>query len=167
MTVSVQLRALGGYWRIQAALIDAFISGCITIEEALAHPLVSTAILVEEIAALRQRIIAALDRGDSQEAERIAAEGLVGWHISSNERLMARRGWANGNSIYDAAQIPEKHRRVIDLVLMRAGDPDKNRKGYFSLREIANITGHPLRTVQEWAHDDMAKLKRLDWEEVA
>ena len=47
MSVSPQLRALGSEARILAALIDAFIAGCVYVDEAWEHRLVKTQILVE------------------------------------------------------------------------------------------------------------------------
>lgn len=140
--ISPQLRALGPEARILSALIDAFIAGCIYVDEAWDHRLVKTAIIVES--------------GKSE-----------GWNEDRATRVMASRGWKGAEGIYDAAGIPDKHRRVIDLALWQAGSPDKNRKGYFTLQQIADMTGHPLRTVKLWIHDDLPKLARLDWEDAA
>jgi DNA mismatch repair protein MutH len=137
--MSPQLRALGVEIRLLAVLIDA-IAAFGKYNEAVQARL-DTALLTEK-------------RGE-------------GWNEDHASRVMAARGWKDAEGIYDAAQIPEKHRRVIDLALWQAGEPDTNRKGYFSLREIADLTGHPLRTVQLWVHDDIPKLKRLDWQDVA
>jgi hypothetical protein len=142
-SVSPQLRALGPDVRVLAVVIDVLIStGCETFKEAWEHRLVQTAILCES---------------DSRE----------GWNEDHAARLLESRGWHNADGIYNAAGIPEKHRRVIDLALWQGDQPDQKRRGYFSLQEIADLTGHPLRTVQLWLHDDMPKLRRLDWEDVA
>jgi hypothetical protein len=136
MTASPQLRALGGDIRILCAVIDALIAGAVTFEEAWNHRLVQCQILVES---------------GSRE----------GWNEDAAGRVLTARGWKDADGIYNAAGIPEKHRRVIDLALWRAGEPVKKRKGHFTIREIADLTGHPYRTVEDWVHTDIAKLKRL------
>jgi hypothetical protein len=139
-SLSPQLRALGPDIRLLAAFLDAIAAYggyCVAVQGR-----VDTAMLGES--------------GDTE-----------GWNEDHAARVMAARGWQGAAGIYDAAGIPEKHRRVIDLALWQAGDPDKNRKGYFTLQEIANLTNHPLRTVQQWIYDDKIKLRKLDWEDVA
>jgi len=88
-----------------------------------------------------------------------------GWNLTKAQRLLKKRGWNNAEGIYDAAGIPEKHRRVLDLAVW--GDPGKHKGRMFTTREIAELTGHPERTVMRWLSDDMPRLRRLADSEVA
>ncbi len=131
--ISPQLRALGFEIRLLAVFLDAIAAyGRYCIE---VQGRVDTAVLVE---------------GREE-----------GWNEDRAARLMAERGWKGAEGIYDAAQIPEKHRRVMDLSLWRDHRPGKKRSGYFTVKEISDLTGHPIRTVELWLHDDRLKLDRL------
>ena len=82
-----------------------------------------------------------------------------GWQVTSAERMMGERGWRSADDIFNEADIPEKHRRVIELALW--GDPTKHKGRMFTTREIAEMTNHPKRTVELWLHEDMPRLHAL------
>jgi hypothetical protein len=140
--ISPQLRALGADIRLLAVYLDAIAAYGFYCSQVQGR--VDTALLTEQ------------------------ADG-EGWNEDPNSRVMASRGWRDADGIYDAAGIPEKHRRVMDLVLFsdltQSDDPSGRRKGGFSNAEIAHITGHPERTVKLWIHNDIPKLRRLNWGE--
>lgn len=82
-----------------------------------------------------------------------------GWQVTSAERMMGERGWRSADDIFNEADIPDKHRRVVELALW--GDPTKHKGRMFTTREIAEMTNHPKRTVELWLHEDMPRLVRL------
>lgn len=129
---SPQLRALGPQIRILAVYIDAIAAYGRYCEQVQAR--LDTAWLSESRS------------GD-------------GWQVTATERRMSERGWRSADDIFDEAGIPDKHRRVIELALW--GDPKKHKGRMFNTRELAEMTGHPTRTVELWLHDDMPKLRRL------
>lgn len=132
MTLSPQLRALGAEIRVLAVFVDA----------------------VAAYGWYCEQVQARLDTAWLNEAR-----SGDGWQVTSTERMMGERGWRSADDIFNEADIPEKHRRVIELALW--GDPTKHKGRYFSTREIAEITGHPERTVKLWLHLDVPKLRRL------
>lgn len=75
------------------------------------------------------------------------------------EQTMAVYGWNSPEAIMNAAGIPEKHHRVIELACW--GDPEKPKHRMFTVREIADLTGHPQRTVMRWLSEDMPRLRLL------
>jgi hypothetical protein len=82
-----------------------------------------------------------------------------GWQVSPGEKIMTSRGWRSADDIFNEAGVPEKHRRVVELALW--GNPQKHKGREFTIREIAEMTGHPWRTVQNWLSEDMPRLARL------
>lgn len=132
MNLSPQLRALGPHIRILAVYIDAIATYghyCAQVQARL-----DTAWLNE------------VRSGD-------------GWQVTSTERIMGERGWHSADDIFNEADIPEKHRRVVELALW--GDPTKHKGRMFTTREIAEMTNHPKRTVELWLHEDMPRLRAL------
>ena len=113
-SLSPQLRALGPDIRLLAVFLDAIAAYghyCVEVQGR-----VDTAMLAE--------------REDGE-----------GWNLTKTQALLERRGWRNADGIYDAAGIPEKHRRVLDLALW--GNPRKHKAREFTKREISDLTGHP------------------------
>lgn len=129
---SPQLRALGPEIRILAVFVDAVAAYGHYCEAVQAR--VETAMLTE-------------------------ARSGDGWQVTSAERMMGERGWRSADDIFNEADIPEKHRRVVELALW--GDPTKHKGRMFTTREIANMTGHPERTVRLWLASDIPKLETL------
>lgn len=127
---SPQLRAIGPVIRILAVYIDA-------------------------IAAYGDHCPAVDGRIESA----ILAESGRGKTLSWAEQTMAERGWRTPEEIFNAAGIPDKHRRVIELACW--GDPTKHKGRMFTTREIASMTGHPERTVMRWLSEDMPRLRLL------
>jgi hypothetical protein len=76
-----------------------------------------------------------------------------GFTRNQAEQVMTRRGWKTVEDAYGQALIPKNHWPVVDRRLF----------GSFTDAEIARNTGHPIRTVQLWLHDDLLKLKNLDF----
>ena len=130
--ISPQLRALGAEIRVLAVFVDAVAAYGRYCEQVQAR--LDTAWLCE-------------------------ARSGDGWQITSTERMMGERGWRSADDIFDRAGVPEKHRRVVELALW--GNPRKHKGREFTTREIAEMTGHPERTVKLWLSTDMPKLELL------
>ena len=127
---SPQLRAVGPVIRILAVYIDAI------------------AAYGDECPAVDARVETA-----------ILIESGRGRTLSWAEQTMFERGWRSPEQIMNAAGIPEKHHRVIELACW--GDPEKHKQRMFTVREIADLTGHPQRTVMRWLAEDMPRLRAL------
>jgi hypothetical protein len=132
MTASPQLRALGPHIRVLAVFLDGIAAYGRYCEAVQAR--VDTAWLNE-------------------------ARSGDGWQVTPGERVMAERGWRTAEDIFNEAGIPEKHRRVVEYALI--GRPKGGGRGMFTHREIAKMTGHPLRAVRDWLDTDMPRLERL------
>jgi hypothetical protein len=132
MSLSPQLRALSPELRVLAAYIDAYIAYGRNCPQVEA--VVETAWLNE-------------------------ARSGDGWQVTPGERIMTSRGWRSADDIFNEAGVPEKHRRVVELALW--GNPQKHKGREFTISEIAEMTGHPWRTVQNWLREDMPRLEHL------
>ena len=129
---SPQLRAIGAEIRVLAVLIDAVAAYGVYNEAVQAR--IDTAWLCE-------------------------SRSGAGWQVTPAERMMAERGWRSAEDIFNEAGIPDKHRRVVELALW--GNPKKHKGREFTIREIAQYTGHPSRTVDNWLSEDMPRLRAL------